>query len=193
MTEILEQLLHNLSNLVKSDLNCLIKFDQNKFEVLYSTSKTDFEKDVVKTVNNSAVLDFTKIEDDIRKTYELKDSQLESFNIGSNVYYIYYASKEENFFDNNKKLTISELTKSIEQLCFKLEQNQNYSLANKDFFHLFTDSTEELIFVLDQFGVITFINKFGIEELKYNSEEIIGKHFLQIVKDEFKISFSKNY
>ncbi len=71
----------------------------------------------------------------------------------------------------------------------------------KELFLGLFDVARELLFILDQNGLIISINQFGASTLDYTIEEIIGKHFLdlvdpsytQIVNTSINLSLKNNY
>jgi PAS domain S-box-containing protein len=80
----------------------------------------------------------------------------------------------------------SELTDSISEILALTVENNNKLLENKSHFHLLTEASGEFIFTLNEEGSFTFINKYGCEVLKYSNEEIKGKHFIELITDEYK-------
>ncbi len=51
---------------------------------------------------------------------------------------------------------------------------------------MLTDAAEDLIFTLDRLGNFLMVNKNGSQLLGYTVEEMLGKHFLEFVKEESK-------
>ncbi len=186
MTKLLEKLLNNVSNLVESDITCLIKFDQNKFSLVKYSSRNKNIDDLNSILEKTIKSDFNKFNNEILSLNKYSDSIYESFNIGNFVYYLYSISSNSKHFDKKKKQVHSQILDSFKELISELVKNKNNSLGNTDSFQLITDASEELIFILDKSGAFTYINSLGTTQLKYSKEEIIGKHFFQIIKDQYK-------
>ena len=55
----------------------------------------------------------------------------------------------------------------------------------KDLFLGLFDVSRELMFILDEVGNIVTINNFGASSLEYSVEELIGKHFTDIIDQDF--------
>lgn len=66
----------------------------------------------------------------------------------------------------------------------------SYKIENirekEDFFQIVAEKSNELIFILDQFGSFTFVNGYLCKQLKYSNDEILGKHFIEIISDDYK-------
>ena len=55
----------------------------------------------------------------------------------------------------------------------------------KDLFLGLFDVSRELMFILDEVGNIVTINNFGASSLEYSVEELLGKHFTDIIDQDF--------
>ena len=186
MESVVEKLLTNISLLVKSDLTCLIKFDQKNFELIDYISKDNLElnfKNIVKKLNK---LDFINLRDLILSEHSFASFLVNSFSSVNSQYFVLSASKTDEKFTENDENVHSELTDSISEILALTVENNNKLLVNKSHFHLLTEASGEFIFTLNEEGSFTFINKYGCEVLKYSNEEIKGKHFIELITDEYK-------
>jgi PAS domain S-box-containing protein len=77
---------------------------------------------------------------------------------------------------------------------YQIEETSNFGSNNnfdfkklimlgdwKELFIGLFDVTRELLFIIDEVGSIVSINQFGASALDYSSEELIGKHFLELI------------
>ncbi|PID62396.1 MAG: hypothetical protein CR986_01815 [Ignavibacteriae bacterium] len=58
---------------------------------------------------------------------------------------------------------------------------------DSEYFALFAGLSHEIIFRLDKSGKFIFINDFGMKELKFSKDELLSKHFLDIVSNQSKL------
>ena len=186
MESVVKKLLLNLKVLVKSDLTCLIKFDQKNFELIDYISKDNLELNFKNIIEKLNKLDFLNLRDIILSEYDLLSFLVNSFSVANSQYFVFSASKRDEKFANNDEEIHSELTDSISEILSLDEENNKNLLANKSHFHLLTEASGEFIFTLNEEGSLTFINKYGCETLKYSSDEIIGKHFFELITDGYK-------
>jgi len=68
-----------------------------------------------------------------------------------------------------------------------LDKKIDCLLDNNEELYSLLELSSELVFVLDKTGKFNFINKSGAENLSYNVEEIIEKHFFDFISEDFKI------
>ena len=186
MTNYLYKLLENLRKLVDSELTCLIKFDQNNFKLIATSTTKNFTFDFDSLVSKSNQLEFNLLRDSILSNYNLQSSITETYTLGNYQFFVLSASPNQNHFTKDRKRIQSEISNSIKELLFLMAENDNISLVNGDYFHLLAEKSSEIIFTLDQYGVYTFINKYGLDQLKYNKEEIYGRHFFDFIVESYK-------
>ncbi len=193
MERVLKKLLFNLHVLVRSDLTCLIKFNQKSFELIDYVSRDNLELNFNSIVKKLNKLDFINLRDIILSEHNFPSFLLNSFNLVNSQYFVLSGfQKEERFISNDKEIH-SELTGSIVEMITITEENVKDLLANQNHFHLLTEASGEFIFTLDEDGIFTFVNKYGHEALKYNNDEIIGKHFFELITDEYKSKVSDSF
>jgi len=188
-----KKVLNNTCLLSGADCSCLIRYDQNTFELLHLYSKTDTDLNLKSIVNKIDNLDFNHVEKLILADFNFSSSITNVYTVDNYQYFLISLSKEKNNFSDQAKnihKNFADLLKELTPI-FALEGEK--SVAKQDFFHLFAEDSNELLFTLDRHGVLTFINKYGLKQLKYNSEEIIGKHFLEIISDDYKINVSEEF
>lgn len=51
----------------------------------------------------------------------------------------------------------------------------------KDLFENLSDISRDLMFILNEKGEIIFVNTFGVSELEYHKDELIGKHLIDLI------------
>ncbi len=192
MKILLDQLINSLRKLIVSDITFLIRVHQNKFELIhFSGDLQPLEK-----IKNPEASKLSELENSIvEKLSELdfKSRIINSFAWQKTQYVLVSAAKEDRFFDENKIEIQNELFRSVKLAIKNSDSDKKNSLANQDYFHLFAKVSNEIIFVLDKQGVFTFFNNLGKKELGYNSEEIIGKHFFEIVSEESKVNIINSF
>jgi len=59
-------------------------------------------------------------------------------------------------------------------------------VAEKNYFKIFAEITNEFIFILNEQGIIRFVNNYGCKILNKEPSEIKGKHFFEIVSNNSK-------
>jgi PAS domain S-box-containing protein len=193
MTNILNKLLNSVKALIEADFTCLVKFEHPKFELITFESDNKNMLDIAEYFKTGSYADFSSLQADLSKRLNIQ-SFLNNFFIHDNEHYHLFSGKiESNFFNSSKEKIHSEFTKNIEEIIILEKSQQNNSLANNDFFQLFANSSEELIFTLDKSGIISYVNKYGQDQLKYSLDEIIGKHFFELVKDQYKTTIGEAF
>jgi PAS domain S-box-containing protein len=186
MKSLLNNFIHNLNDLVKSDLTLLVKFDQKTFTLLDSNSKTDLGLSFNSITNKLEILDFANLNELLLSELNYSSYLLDSFNLGNNQYFILCLSKNKNNFAKNETYIHSVLTKTVKEIITEIEINNKKLNTNQDYFHLISETSGEFIFILDKYGKFNFVNKFGLEKLKYTVDEILGKHFFELISEDFK-------
>lgn len=186
MTIYLHKLLGNLRKLVDSDLTCLIKFDQNTFKLLASDTQENFVFDFHSIIKKLDKLEFSILQDEILSEYKFQSSILETYTLGNYQFFILSASSVPHHFDKEKEKIQSELSHSIRELSYLADEDENKALVSKNYFNLVAENSGEIIFTLDQYGVFTFLNKYGLDQLKYITEDIYGRHFFDFITESYK-------
>ena len=191
MTKLLHKLLNNLCAITGADMSCLIKFDQNTFQLIdyYSVNPISFEfSSIVKNVES---LDFINIQNQILSTFKYSSFLNNSFLLGNFQYFLFSASKKPNYFTANLNEIHFRMADLVKEMSKSMIKNEDKTFVNSDFFHLFAEESNDLLFTLDNQGTFTFINEYGLKQLKYSNEEIIGKHFFEIITDDYKIKVAE--
>ncbi|MCW8850758.1 MAG: PAS domain-containing sensor histidine kinase [Melioribacteraceae bacterium] len=186
MDNYLNILLEGLRKLIDADLTCLIKFDQNNFKLLSFSAKDSFSFDFESILSKNDSLDFNSLEAKIISTYNFNSSISNNYILGNYQYFILSTSFTSENFEDNKKNIHAEICHSIRELTQILENNEENLLEKRDYFHLLSESSNELIFTLDQYGVYTYLNKYGLNQLKYSGDEIYGRHFFEFINENYK-------
>ncbi len=72
----------------------------------------------------------------------------------------------------------------------EVQGNIENTMETNDLFSILVDISKDLIFVLNQEGFFDFVNENGARILDYHSNELIGKHFFDLVgeKDKSEVS-----
>lgn len=193
MTEFLQKLLKKLKQQISSDLTCLIKFDQNEFVLVdYVRSEGNLfdPSSVLKELDNN---EFQSIQRILVAQYNFEDVITDNFILGNDQYYVFSASKSADNFSYKLKEKHLEITEDIKDFLLIMNHKSNISLAKSDYFHLFAEAANELIFTLDKSGSITSINKYGLDQLKYSNDELIGKHLFELISEEFKLNIASSF
>ena len=186
MTNYLNILIQSLRKLTESDLTCLIKYDQSDFKLISYSSNDLLKLDFDSLLINNETSDFSSLKSSILANYNLTSNITNNFTLGNYQYFILSASSIKDQFDDHKRSIQSEVCDSIKELTQFLMKNEDNSLDKSDYFHLLSESSKELIFTLDQYGIFTFLNKYGLDQLKYNHEEIYGRHFFEFINEQYK-------
>jgi PAS domain S-box-containing protein len=64
---------------------------------------------------------------------------------------------------------------------------------NNDYYSLLSENTNELVFILDKYGQFKTTNRLFEEKLKFGSDELLGKHFFEIITEKFKVKAGKAF
>ena len=179
-------LIQSLRKLIESDLTCLIKFDQNRFKLISYSSKELLKLDFDSILTKNETPDFSSLKSSLLADYNLISNITNNFTLGNNQYFILSASTIKDHFNDQKRSLQSEISDSIKELTQLLVKNKGDSHDKSDYFHLLSQSSNELIFTLDQNGIFTFLNKYGLDQLKYDHEEIYGRHFFEFINEKNK-------
>ncbi|MFZ1292005.1 MAG: PAS domain-containing sensor histidine kinase [Melioribacteraceae bacterium] len=79
----------------------------------------------------------------------------------------------------------------MSELIFNIiSENDTNSLAYSNYFHLFTNSTNDIVFILNESGTIEFANKALLTQSHFRLEDIIGKHFFELLHEQNKSKVS---
>ncbi len=74
-----------------------------------------------------------------------------------------------------------------------ISEGNNFLSEEDDNFKVLLEVATDLVFILDKTGKIVLVNEAGILNLEYTSDEIKGKHFLEIVDLDFSNSTSEAF
>ncbi len=186
MTNFLHKFIKKLKSQVDSNFTCLIKFDQNTFKLIDIELRKDESFDFQSILEIVDQLDFLSIQNLILDKYNYSSYIQNNFVIGNDQYFILSVSKNfDHFADKTHKIQL-EATESIKELLILIEENSKKEVAKTDYFHLFAEASSELVFTLDQSGVFTYINKYGLKQLKYSSDEVLGTHIFELITERYK-------
>jgi|GEM_PF-4468075 len=87
------------------------------------------------------------------------------------------------------KATISSLNREIEQ-----RRNAELLLRNSEqSYRYLVESSQDIIYNTDLHGNVKYINKYGLEFIGYNREEVIGRHYVFYVEPEWRERVIKFY
>lgn len=67
-----------------------------------------------------------------------------------------------------------------------ISENDTISLAYGKYFHLFTNSTNDIVFILNDSGIVEFANNVLLKQSHFKLEDIIGKHFFELLHEKNK-------
>jgi len=79
-----------------------------------------------------------------------------------------------------------------ENLQINLEEN-GFSSEWEENFKVLLEVATDLVFILDKSGNIVLVNEAGISNLEYTTDEIKGKHFLELIDVDFYSSASEAF
>lgn len=108
----------------------------------------------------------------------------------NNEYYLILLSNKSDPLTNGLNNNINNYLSSISKILIELIKNQNEiyltSSNYENYFNLLTETTSDLILLLNKEGKIEFINTNGALNLNYLTEEIKGKYFLDFLSAHYK-------
>lgn len=184
MTNYLNILVDSLRKLIEADLTCLIKFDQSKFYLLSQSSATGVDFNINSILSKANILDYNSLKDSIKDNFNSIITN--EYTFGNYQYSLISASKNKIEFSSSEREIQSKLTDEFAKLTSNFEEAEQRKYSKQEYFDLIAKTSNDLIFILDQSGIFTYINKYGIEQLKYSSEDIYGRHFLEFIKENNK-------
>ncbi|MFY9078429.1 PAS domain S-box protein [Aliarcobacter cryaerophilus] len=88
-----------------------------------------------------------------------------------------YGIPKENVPENNRVKEFNDLSKKMNEMIFTIKDLQKQIIKEKDFISNIIDNSNVIIAVIDSFGRMFKINKFGQEFIGYKQEEISNKPF----------------
>jgi PAS domain S-box-containing protein len=193
MVDLLNKIIKTLHSQIESDFTSLIKFDQNKFIAIETHLNENIEMDFSTILSNSNHLDFTDVQNKLQTEYNLNSQIINNFTLGNYQYFLLSAFFIKEFVNIQSSKLHSFFSEIIKEIVKLTEENSKISDGDKNNFNLLVEASGELIFMLDKYGELIFINTFGYSRLKYSSEEIIGKHFLEIISDDSRLKVGEAF
>ena len=88
-----------------------------------------------------------------------------------------YGIPKENAPENNRVKEFNDLSKKMNEMIFTIKDLQKQIIKEKDFISNIIDNSNVIVAVIDSFGRMFKINKFGQEFIGYKQEEISNKPF----------------
>ncbi|MCT7525276.1 PAS domain S-box protein [Aliarcobacter cryaerophilus] len=88
-----------------------------------------------------------------------------------------YGIPKENVPENNRVKEFNDLSKKMNEMIFTIKDLQKQIIKEKDFISNIIDNSNVIVAVIDSFGRMFKINKFGQEFIGYKQEEISNKPF----------------
>ena len=88
-----------------------------------------------------------------------------------------YGIPKENVPENNRVKEFNDLSKKMNEMIFTIKDLQKQIIKEKDFISNIIDNSNVIVAVIDSFGRMFKINKFGQEFIGYKQEEISSKPF----------------
>lgn len=181
MNEIIKNIIKTLKSMTCSEITYFFKISDNVYTLLSYEGEGNLLIDLEKNRNN-----ISETSRDIHNTFinnGFNSIINDVFYINNSQYFLFSAFKLE---PSNIQF-YKDIHKKISALISKLiSENETISLAYKDYFHLFTNSTNDIVFTLDENGTIGFANETLLNQSHYNSEDIIGKHFFDLLNEKSK-------
>ena len=186
MSDFLLKLMSNLQKSIDSDISCLIELEKGSFSIVASVAKESSDQIILDTLNSSKIKDAEEIGKLISTVLKFPSSICQSLISGEQKFFIYSASRNQNKFAHIEKSIQLEILKVFELINNYQNIEGKDILGKNDNFHLFAEASNELIFKLNDQGSFNYINQYGTNILRYDKEEIIGKHFYEFISDDYK-------
>ncbi len=118
-------------------------------------------------------------------TFELNGT---SYGAGSCVYQLRWENRLRGFFRKTarKKKALSDAMEHLEHNHRKLQKAYDQLWKSEEKYRSLMENASDIICIIDTDGVITSMNKKGVELSGYSSAEIIGQPFLHFVHEEYR-------
>ena len=189
MNEIIKNTIKTLKSMTCSEIIYFFKISDNIYSLLFYEGDAEILIDLEKDFDCFSA----EITKDLTIAFRLKgfNSILdETFSINNSQFYLFSAYKKE----PNQIEFYKEIQNKISALISKLiSENETISLAYKDYFHLFTNSTNDIVFTLDKSGTIEFANKTLLDQTHYRFDDILEKHFFELLSERSKAIVSEGF
>lgn len=170
--------------------------DGDKYIFITEAAKKIFGFSAEEIIQNPLLLDSQIHQDDLQIYMDFKEqlmsgvSSVAEFRVTDNNGEIRYIRNSGNpvTLDNNIVRidgVISDITK---------DKNIQIKLAeSEERFRMLIETATDLIFNLDNYGYFLMVNTTGALFLGYKTEEMIGRHFLEFVNEEYKTNIAVSF
>ncbi|MDO8747165.1 MAG: PAS domain S-box protein, partial [Thermodesulfovibrionales bacterium] len=113
------------------------------------------------------------------------------FGSESCIYRLRWKNKRSLFVSRvaGKKRALEEAMRHLEANHMKLQQAYESIRESEEKYRELLENASDIIYFLDLDGIITFLNKKGLELSSYTSGEVIGQNFISFIDNPFKEEF----
>lgn len=200
----MNNLINNILKIIVEDnqslAGCILSYSSkqgNKLLCSYQTNEhyIDIENFIFNNLQITK-LDSLKKDNDYLFDYRDKNDVIHSIKLTyitklfsdeeNNEYYFILLSEKDEKLNNKIKNYLPSISKILIELIKDQDEIYQSSLNYENYFNLLTETTSDLILLLNKEGKIEFINTNGALNLNYLVEEIKGKYFLDFLNAHYK-------
>ncbi len=183
MNELTESHLQSIKETFSSEIIYVIELYKYKLSLIEFVGDRNYFDSVKKLSVNFSPKEVAKTFKSIFKQNNYSTVFIELFG-NSNADYLFLSAGKKEFPD--MELLNNEFQKMSKLLLDQIIENNSNSLANSDYFPLFAESTNDIVFVLNEQGKLIFSNAAFQNHIHYSDEEIVGMHFFDIIDENSK-------
>jgi len=190
MKDNLNKIIQSIRELTNSEITYLIEFSNLNISFLSGIGDQKYFDEVSNKVNNKSLIDFSKMLNDSLIQDDCINILENNFEHNDSNYLLISASKQNSPVTKPQKEIFDKLSVLVKEFLFESVSN---SPSDDNYFHLFSESTSDIVFILDRHGSFIFVNKTLIDQSHFRSEEIVGKHFFEIISEQSKPQVAESF
>ncbi|MCL5030360.1 MAG: PAS domain-containing sensor histidine kinase [Bacteroidetes bacterium] len=221
MIEVIKNTLEIIGKMSRSSAGYLIKFNSVESKIISSFGEDEevyksFNDSLFQN-HNSNKLNQNEIKNLGTFKNLIRDYSWNSFFVKKMIskekdhksYYMFLFSKEKENFEEENIYAVTPIINNLISLVKNFDISSEYSkeesskslkglssfleLKNNKFLKSFFDSSEDLVFILDQNGCFISVNDYGSACLDYEPKELLDTHFIELVASKNKAIMAKSF
>lgn len=108
---------------------------------------------------------------------------------------IYVAARVNSAIASSLSLTLqnTDLLERIQSQRERLEQTEQARASTDRRYQFLVDEASDIIYRTDRTGHFTFINAVAVRVLQYSEAEILGRHFIDFIRQDFRMAVRRFY
>ncbi len=186
----INKIINPINEIFSSEITYLIQFNNQDFFLLSGIGDQKYFQEIKNKITNKSLSEFSILLNEILMENNYT-TQFENKFENNGLNYLLISASKHNSQDIKSIKNIYENLSILlkEFLC----ETDNSILSNNNYFNHFLDYTSDIVFILDQHGSFISINKTLVIQSHFKSEEIVGKHFFEIISDQSKPRVAESF